>query len=206
MKIAREQEPGVGKEKERSCHWNTEREASYSPPTRHPAAFPPKPSSLQPPNPLWDQASEKGPREELPSSKFWKRNHSDPSVQGEFLLNCSYTKVTLQTRAPPALRPLFDKIFLLTVSKLFWETDPLTSTPAPMQHAGLLEHMNNVQVGACRGRQIFAINQLSGLVYSLPRLTSGSTGDEATFFLQPKMKPSKSVTDTARRAQRLAEL
>lgn len=203
MKIAGEQEPGVGKEKERSCHWNTEREASYSPPTRHPAAFPPKPSSPQPPNPLWDQASEKGPREELPSSKFWKRNHSDPSVQGELLLSCSSTKVTLQTRAPPALRPLFDKIFLLRVSKLFWETEPLTSKPAPTQHAGLLEHMNNVQVGACQGRQISAINQLSGLVYLLPRPTSGSAGDEASFFLQPKTKPSKPVIDTARCARRL---
>lgn len=30
MKIAGEQEPGVGKEKERSCHWNTKREASYN--------------------------------------------------------------------------------------------------------------------------------------------------------------------------------
>lgn len=156
--------------------------------------------SLQ--TPLWDQADEKDPGEELPSSKVWKRNHSDPSARGELLLSCSYTKVTLQIRAPPAPRPLFDKKINCSGRQ-----SPSLQRQPPTQHAGLLEHLNNVQVGARRGRQqIFAINQLSGLVYSLPKPTSGITGDEASFFPQPKTKSSNSVTDTVRCAQRLAEL
>ena len=104
MKIAREQKPGVGKEKKKKkeeSHGNSfQQEASYSRPTSYSAAFPPKPCSQEPPNSIWDQQGKTRPLDELPSSNATLEEEamspcSISLAQGERLWSCSYTKVTL---------------------------------------------------------------------------------------------------------------
>lgn len=77
-----------------------------------------------------------------------------------------------------------------------WERHPLVLTPASDTVSRAVSGSEQRPRGSTVGsQQIFAINQLSGWVYSLPKLTSGINGDAASFMLQTKIKSSNVMTD-----------
>lgn len=65
---------------------------------------------------------------------------------------------------------------------------------------GLPEGLNSIQGGAHWGiQQIFAINQLSGVIYLVPKLTSGLSGDDTSVLLLPKAEHSEPKQYPARK-------